>query len=59
LTESCDVWAWGSAEFGKLGIGDVSQLPADSEGLIHASHPMHLEDLRRKHVVQVAVCDRS
>ena len=59
LTESCDVWAWGSAEFGKLGIGDVSQLPADSEGLIHASHPLHLEDLRRKHVVQVAVCNRS
>jgi len=56
LTESCDVWAWGSAEFGKLGVGDVSQLPADSDGLIHASNPLHLEDLRRKHVVQVAVC---
>lgn len=56
LTELCDVWAWGSAEFGKLGIGDVSRLPADSEGLIHASSPMLLEDLRRKHVVQVAVC---
>ena len=53
LTDSCNVWAWGSAEFGKLGLGDVSQLPSDSDGLIHAPLPMHVEDLHRKHVVQV------
>jgi alpha-tubulin suppressor-like RCC1 family protein len=33
LTDSCNVWAWGSAEFGKLGLGDVSQLPSDSDGV--------------------------
>ena len=54
LADSCNVWTWGSAEFGKLGLGDVSQLPTDNEGLIHAPVPMHLEDLHRKHVVQLA-----
>ena len=54
LTDTCNVWAWGSAEFGKLGLGDVSSLPTDSHGLVHAPLPMHIEDLHRKHVVQLA-----
>mmetsp|Transcript_80705 Transcript_80705/g.130798 ORF Transcript_80705/g.130798 Transcript_80705/m.130798 type:complete len:902 (-) Transcript_80705:41-2746(-) len=54
LTDTCNVWAWGSAEFGKLGLGDVSRLPTDSDGLIHAPLPMHLEDLHCRRIIQVA-----
>ena len=31
LTSAGDVFAWGSARYGKLGIGDFSALPADPE----------------------------
>lgn len=54
VTDSSTVWAWGSAEFGKLGLGDVSHLPTDADGLIHAPVPQRLEDFHRKHIVQLA-----
>ncbi|EKX44562.1 hypothetical protein GUITHDRAFT_49614, partial [Guillardia theta CCMP2712] len=42
LSEGGEVWAWGSAEYGKLGVGDVSSLPADAEGHVFSPIPLHV-----------------
>mmetsp|Transcript_42394 Transcript_42394/g.99549 ORF Transcript_42394/g.99549 Transcript_42394/m.99549 type:complete len:916 (+) Transcript_42394:139-2886(+) len=54
VTEGGEVLAWGSAEYGKLGVGDVSKLPADAEGRVHSPVPLHVDGLRGMSVVSVS-----
>uniref|UniRef100_A0A7S4NPQ6 BTB domain-containing protein n=1 Tax=Guillardia theta TaxID=55529 RepID=A0A7S4NPQ6_GUITH len=54
LSEGGEVWAWGSAEYGKLGVGDVSSLPADAEGHVFSPIPLHVDELRGMKVMQVS-----